>query len=209
MEAAAPKVRRGPPFPWLKPAVFVGSSVPGLVLAMDAATGGLGADPIAVALNELGLLALTFLVLALACTPVRLVFEWTWPARIRRMLGLFAFTYASLHLLTYAVLDQGLDLGAIVEDIAERWFILFGFTTWCLLVPLALTSTNGMVRRLGHTNWQRLHRLAYVAASLGVVHFWLREKKDHTESLLYGAVLVVLFAVRLANRKPGSPRRAA
>lgn len=208
MDPAAPKAaRRGPPFRWLEPAVFVGSSAPGVALALDAASGRLGADPIAVALNELGLLALTFLVLTLACTPVRLLFEVTWPARIRRMLGLFAFTYASCHVLTYAVLDQGLDPGAIVEDIAERWFILVGFTAWLLLVPLALTSTNAMVRRLGHRNWQRLHRLAYVAASLGVIHFVLRVKKDLTEPLIYGAVLTALLAVRLVSARRRAPAR--
>jgi len=204
VEAVVAPRRKGPPFPWLKPAVVAGGFVPAAVIALDEATGALGADPIAAALNQLGLLALTFLILALACTPARLLFRWTWPARIRRALGLWAFAYATAHVLTYAVLDQGLDVGAILEDIAERWFILVGFMAWVLLVPLAVTSTDASVRRLGHANWQRLHRLAYVATALGVVHFTLRVKRDLTEPLIYGAVLAALLALRLARRRARS-----
>ncbi len=116
--------------------------------------------------------------------------------RLRKLLGLLAFAYASLHFLTYAVLDQGLALGVILEDITKRPFITVGFLALVLLVPLAMTSTNRMVRRMGFPVWQRLHRLAYVSASLGVVHFVWRVKKDITEPLVYGGVLALLFLIR-------------
>lgn len=185
------------PLPWLKPAVFVGSLFPVFRLGAAAARGELGANPIATALNQLGLLTLTFLIAALACTPLKLVFGWTWPIRIRRMLGLFAFFYASLHFLTYAGLDQVLDLKAIFADITKRPFIAVGFAAFVLLVPLAATSTDAMVRRLGYVRWKRLHRLAYLAAILGVIHFVWRVKKDVSQPVAYGAVLAVLLSTRV------------
>jgi sulfoxide reductase heme-binding subunit YedZ len=124
---------------------------------------------------------------------------WTWPIRVRKMLGLFGFFYASLHMLTYAGLDQVLDLRAIGKDIAERWFILVGFTAFVLLIPLAITSTAKMLKRLGFQRWKRLHRLAYVAAVLGVTHFFLRVKKDVTEPAIYAGLLGLLFAIRIAS----------
>ena len=188
-----------PPHPWLKPAVLVGGLFPAVLLALQFARGTLGANPIERVLNQTGLLALLLLVASLACTPLKVLSGWTWPLRLRKLLGLLGFAYASLHLLTYAVLDQGLALGVILEDIAKRPFITVGFLALVLLVPLAVTSTNRMVRRMGFPAWQRLHRLAYVAASLGVVHFVWRVKKDLTEPLLYGGVLVLLFAIRVAE----------
>ncbi|MHA7633580.1 protein-methionine-sulfoxide reductase heme-binding subunit MsrQ [Corallococcus sp. M7] len=185
--------------PWLNPAIAVGGLSPLLLLAMQGAQGQLGANGIEFALNQTGLFALAVLVGSLACTPVRLVTGWTWPARIRRTLGLLAFTYAAAHFLTYAVLDQGLDVRAMAKDVFTRPFITVGFTALLLLVPLAVTSTNKWVRRLGFPTWQRLHRLAYVAAVLGVVHFVWRVKKDVTEPVLYGAVLALLFAVRVGE----------
>jgi len=188
-----------PPHPWLKPAVLVGGLYPAVLLALQFARGALGANPIERVLNQTGLLALILLVASLACTPLKVVSGWTWPIRLRKLLGLLGFTYAVLHFLTYAVLDQGLALGVILEDIAKRPFITVGFMALVLLVPLAVTSTNRMVRRMGFPAWQRLHRLAYVAASLGVVHFVWRVKKDLTEPLIYGCVLVLLFAIRVAE----------
>ncbi|MFB1480101.1 sulfite oxidase heme-binding subunit YedZ [Corallococcus sp. RDP092CA] len=184
---------------WLNPAVAVGGLSPLLQLAVQGAQGQLGANGIEFALNQTGLFALAVLLASLACTPVRLLTGWTWPARIRRTLGLLAFTYAAAHLLTYAVLDQGLDVRAMAEDVFTRPFITVGFTAFVLLVPLAVTSTNAWVRRLGFPTWQRLHRLAYVAAVLGVAHFIWRVKKDVTEPALYGAVLALLLAVRVAE----------
>ncbi|MCP3145107.1 protein-methionine-sulfoxide reductase heme-binding subunit MsrQ [Pyxidicoccus xibeiensis] len=192
-----------PPQPWLNPALTAGGLAPLLMLAVQGPRGDLGANAIEAALHQTGLLALVLLLASLACTPLRLVFKWTWPARVRRTLGLLAFTYACAHFLVYAVLDQGLALGAILEDIGKRPFITVGFTALVLLVPLAVTSTKAWVRRLGFPRWQRLHRLAYVAAALGVVHFVWRVKKDATEPLIYGAVLALLLAIRVgeATRK--------
>src|SRR5689334_14074394 len=130
--------RRAGPYPWLAPGVLAGALAPLGSIALRAARGDLGADPIAQALNELGLLALVFVVASLACTPAKQVFGWTWPLRLRRMLGLVAMTYATFHVTTYVVLDQGLDWRAIVDDVVERKFILVGFATFVMLVPLAL-----------------------------------------------------------------------
>jgi sulfoxide reductase heme-binding subunit YedZ len=182
--------------PWLKPGVFAGAFAPMLALTWRAARGTLGANPIAEVLNQLGLVALIFLVASLACTPLKLALGWTWPTRIRRMLGLFAFFYAACHFVTYAAVDQGLNVGAIVQDILKRNFILVGFSALVLLIPLAVTSTDAMVRRLGFPRWKKLHRLAYVAGVLGVIHFVWRVKKDLTEPMAYGFVLGLLLAMR-------------
>jgi methionine sulfoxide reductase heme-binding subunit len=190
---------RGAPHPWLKPAVFVGGLVPVATIVMRGIRGELGADPIAQALNQLGLMALVFLIAALACTPAKTLTGVTWPLRIRRMLGLFAFFYATLHVATYVAVDQGFDWTAIFDDLTKRRFIYVGATTFVLLVPLAVTSTNGWVRRLGFLAWRRLHRLAYVATILAVVHFVWRVKKDLSEPLAYGAVLAALLLVRVVT----------
>jgi sulfoxide reductase heme-binding subunit YedZ len=137
-----------------------------------------------------------FLVAALACTPAKLLLGWTWPLRVRRMLGVLAFFYAMLHVATYTGLDQGFDWAAIWRDVTKRKFIYVGFAAFVLLIPLALTSTNAAVQRLGFARWKRLHRLAYVAPALGVLHFYWRVKKDVTEPFAYGAVLAMLLALR-------------
>jgi methionine sulfoxide reductase heme-binding subunit len=185
------------PYPWLEPGVLVGALVPLVAIAVRGLRGELGANPIAQALNQLGLLTLVLLIAALACTPAKIVFGWTWPLRIRRMLGLLAFFYATLHVATYTGLDQVFDWAAIWKDVSKRKFIFVGFAAFVLLIPLALTSTNAAVKRLGFARWKRLHRLAYVAPALGVLHFFWRVKKDVSEPLTYGAVLAVLLAVRL------------
>ncbi|GEN06134.1 sulfoxide reductase heme-binding subunit YedZ [Myxococcus fulvus] len=197
------------PHPWLNPALTVGGLLPLALLAVQGPLGQLGPNAIEAALNQTGLLALVMLLASLACTPVRLLTRWTWPARVRRTLGLLAFTYACAHLFTYAVLDQGLAWRTLREDVVKRPFITVGFTAWVLLVPLAVTSTNRWVRRLGFPRWQRLHRLAYVAAVLGVVHFVWRVKQDVTEPLIYGAVLALLFAVRVGEAMRKRRARAA
>jgi sulfoxide reductase heme-binding subunit YedZ len=194
MGTAAPQGQR----PWLKPAVFTGALAPLAVIVAEAALGRLGANPIAEALNRLGLTALIFLVAALACTPLKTLFGWTWPIRLRRMLGLFGFFYALLHLSTYVGLDQGFDAHAIFADVTKRKFIYIGLAAFVTLIPLAATSTAAAVRRLGFVRWKRLHRLAYVAAALGVAHFVLRVKKDLREPIIYGAVLSALLLVRVA-----------
>src|SRR5262249_1935657 len=139
----------------------------------------LGADAVALVLNRLGLLALIFLVASLACTPAQRFLGWTWAIRIRRMLGVLSFTYASLHVLTYLVLDQTFDCGVIFADIPQRKFIIVGLSTFLCLLPLAVTSTDAMVRQMGFERWKLLHRLAYVAGLLAVVHFIWRVKRDH------------------------------
>jgi len=189
---------RSGPLPWLKPAIIVGALTPLPVMGWQAASGQLGANPIAEALNRLGLLALVFLVASLACTPLKRLVGWTWPMRLRRSLGLLSFGYAVLHLAMYAAVDQGLDLTAVTADILKRRFIFVGFAAFALLVPLAATSTNASVRRLGYPRWKRLHRLAYVAGALALLHFTWRVKKDLTEPLTYGAVLAFLLATRVA-----------
>ncbi|GHG66010.1 protein-methionine-sulfoxide reductase heme-binding subunit MsrQ [Comamonas sp. JC664] len=187
------------PYPWLNPALVVGGLSPLVMLAVQGPRGELGPNAIEAALHQTGLLALVLLLASLACTPLRLVAGWTWPARVRRTLGLLAFTYAVAHFLVYAVLDQGLAWGTLWADVTERPFITVGFAALALLLPLAVTSTQRWVRRLGFPRWRRLHRLAYVAAALGVVHFVWRVKKDVTEPLLYGAVLAVLLALRVGE----------
>jgi sulfoxide reductase heme-binding subunit YedZ len=192
--------KRRPPLAWLIPAILTGSAVPFVLLAIRAATGSLGANPIATALNQLGMLALVFLVTCLSCTPLKLIFGWTWPMRIRRTLGLLGFFTALSHFLLYVVLDQGLAWSRIVQDIAKRPFIALGFTALVLLVPMALTSNKKAILRLGHARWKRVHRLVYVVIVLAVAHFFLRVKADITEPLLYGALVALLFFVRVANR---------
>ncbi len=197
------------PLPWLKPGLVAGGLAPLAALAALGATGQLGADPIATALNRLGLMALVLLIASLTCTPLKLFFGWTWPLRIRRALGLLAFTYVAAHFLLYAVIDQGAKLGDLVADVVKRPFITVGFLAFVLLIPLAWTSTDAAVRRLGFTRWQKLHRLTYVATSLGALHFFLRVKKDVSEPLVYIIILAGLFGVRLIDRyRAGSKVRA-
>jgi sulfoxide reductase heme-binding subunit YedZ len=185
--------------PWLWPAVVTGGVVPLVAIVVGLFRGTLGANPVAEALNQLGLLALIFLVASLACSPLKVLTTLTWPIRLRKTLGLFGFFYASLHLVTYVGIDQLMDLPAVAKDILKRPFISIGLLAFLLLVPLAITSTAGMLKRLGFTRWKRLHRLAYVAAALGAVHFFLRVKKDITEPVVYAAILGVLFLVRVVD----------
>jgi methionine sulfoxide reductase heme-binding subunit len=188
---------RREPFPWLKPGILLGGLVPLAYIVWRATQGVLSANPIAEVENALGLTALIFLVASLACTPARRLFGWTWPPRIRRELGLFAFFYASLHFLTYLLLDQFLDFEAIVLDIAQRPFITVGFAALVLMVPLALTSTTESIRRLGYQRWVRLHRLVYLAGALAVLHFIWRVKIDVHQPLTYAFILGALLTVRL------------
>lgn len=171
-------------------------------------TDQLGPNPIAEAMNELGLWTLITLLATLACTPLKILFGWKWPLTVRRMLGLIAFFYVSLHFLTYLVLDQFFDWSSIWRDIAKRKFITVGFAAFLLLIPLAVTSTNKMVKRLGFPRWKRLHRASYVAASLGVLHFIWRVKADLRTPLIYAGVLALLFAIRIyawaRDRRPAA-----
>jgi sulfoxide reductase heme-binding subunit YedZ len=197
------------PRPWLKPAVFAGALAPLGFILLRAARGDLGANPIAEALNELGLTAFVLLLASLACTPLREGIGWTWAIGLRRMLGLFAFFYASLHFATYVTLDQGLRFSALLADVTKRKFIFVGFAAFVLLAPLAATSTAASVQRLGFPRWKRLHRLVYFAGALVAIHFWLRVKKDVREPAVYAAILVVLLLVRAFLFVRDRRRRAA
>jgi methionine sulfoxide reductase heme-binding subunit len=201
---AAP--RRAAPTPWLGPGIFVGGLAPLVWLIVRAGGGLLSANPISDVVNETGMAALIFLVASLACTPARWAFGWAWPARVRRMLGLFAFFYALLHFLAYLALDLGFAWDTLGEDIATRPFITVGFAALVILTPLAVTSTNAWVRKLGHRRWARLHQLAYLAGVLAVVHFVWRVKIDLTQPLVYAAVVGLLLAARVVvwRRRDGA-----
>ena len=188
---------------FLKALLFLLCLVPLAKLALEIfGVGGmsLGANPVEELIHRLGIWGLNFLLITLAVTPLRRLTGKGWLLRFRRMFGLFAFFYVLMHFLTYAGLDQRFDLPVIFEDIVERPFITVGFTAFLLLIPLALTSTNAMIRRLGR-RWQKLHRLVYVIAILGVVHFYWQVKLDTLEALVYAAILAVLLGYRLKGRK--------
>jgi methionine sulfoxide reductase heme-binding subunit len=195
--------------PWLKPLVFAAALSPLLWLASRGLRGTLGPDPVAEVLNRLGLYAICLLFCSLACTPLQLVFGWKWPLRVRRMLGLFAFFYACLHFSTYLFVDQGLDFGGIAKDISKRRFVTVGFAAWCSLVPLAITSTQAWVRRLGYRRWKALHRLVYLAGALACVHFIWRFKTALLQPVLFTAVLALLLGIRLAARARPAARRVS
>jgi len=203
------------PLPWLAPGVLVGCLAPAVAILVRARSGGLGANPIAEALNELGLVALVLLIASLALSPLRTVLGWTWPIRIRRMLGLLAFSYAALHVSVYVGLDQAFDWRTIAADVSKRKFIFVGFAAFTLLIPLAVTSTNAAVRRMGYVKWSRLHTLVYPAALLAVIHFVWRVKKDIREPVVYGLILGTLLLVRVVwglrrrfQARPGRPSDA-
>jgi len=168
-------------------------------IAWAAYAGQLGANPIAEALNRLGLFTLILLFASLTCTPIHILTGWSFPLRLRKLLGLEAFLYASLHFATYIILDQGFDWTEIWKDIVKRKFMTVGFAAFVLLIPLAVTSTKGMVKRLGFPRWKRLHRSVYVVAVLGVIHFVWRVKSDLRQPLIFAFVLAVLFLIRIAD----------
>lgn len=178
--------------------VFVFGLVPFGLLLYGAFNDRLGANPIETLTHGTGDWALRFLLITLAVTPLRRLSGWTMLQRLRRMLGLFAFFYACLHFLIWFWLDQSLSLSAMVEDVIKRPYITVGFLAFVLLIPLAATSTRGMMRRLGR-NWQRLHRLVYAVAVLAVLHFLWLVKADWTEPALYGAILSLLLLSRLST----------
>jgi len=185
---------------WLVPATITGALIPFASIAWRLSQHRLGANPIATALNQIGLLSLIFLCASLSCTPLKIAFAWNWPLRVRRTLGLCAFFSVLLHFLVYLVLDQNLALSALLRDVLKRPFIALGFAALVLLVPLALTSSKRAIARLGFKRWQLLHRLAYSIGILGVLHFYLRVKADHTQPIVYALILVLGFALRGLSR---------
>lgn len=176
--------------------LFVIGLLPLVRLIVLGVNGELGANPIEFITRSTGTWTLVGLMVTLSVTPLRQLTGYAQLIRYRRMLGLFAFFYASLHFVTYIWLDQFFDAAAIVKDIIKRPFITVGFLAFVLLIPLAATSTHAMIRRLGR-RWRQLHCMVYVIASLGVIHYLWLVKKDMTEPLIYGTVLMILLLVRL------------
>jgi sulfoxide reductase heme-binding subunit YedZ len=184
----------------VKAAGWGAALAPLALLLADAARHRLGANPIEAVLNRLGFWTLTFLALSLAPTPLQ---RWTglaWPLRLRRLLGVAAFAYAALHFSWYLGVDQFFALDAVAAEVVKRPFITVGFAALLVLLPLAVTSTDGWVRRLGFARWKALHRLAYVAALLGAVHFLWRVKADKLKPAIFAAMVVTLLLLRLRRR---------
>jgi methionine sulfoxide reductase heme-binding subunit len=198
--------------------IFVNALVPLAYGTWDAAHGQLGANPIEFVTRTTGTLTLVFLLLTLAVTPARKLLALPWLGKTRRMLGLFAFFYGALHFLTYVWLDQFFAVGAILADVLTRPFVLVGMIAFGLMVPLAWTSTNAAVKRMGGKRWQKLHRYTYYVVVLGVVHYWLLVKADKAGPIAFGALAALLLGWRLwaflrqkqieprgADQRPGSP----
>ncbi len=181
----------------LKTIVFLLALLPLGKLVYAAWQNMLGANPIEKITHNTGYWTLTFLLITLTATPLRRLSGWNWPIRLRRMLGLFAFFYASLHFLTYLVLDQFFDGSAIAQDILKRPYITIGFTAYILLIPLALTSSNSMIRKLGGFRWRLLHSLIYPCSIAGVIHFGWLVKKDLSRPMTFAAWLTLLLTIRL------------
>ncbi len=191
-----------------KPAIFLLCLVPATLVITDAfeITGQLGANPIEEIQDRFGIWAIRFIMITLSVTPLRHLTGWNWLIRFRRMFGLITFFYVLMHFLTWLILDQSLLLSAIAEDLTERPFITIGFAALVLLTALAVTSTNGMRRRMGR-RWQKLHYSVYVIGLLGVWHYWWQVKKDASDAQIYAAILAVLLGFRiwwkLRQKKPG------
>jgi methionine sulfoxide reductase heme-binding subunit len=188
--------------------IFANALVPLAFLFYDAFNGRLGANPVEFFLRTTGVLTLIFLLITLAVTPLRKIFGWNNLIKFRRMLGLFAFFYGFLHLITYGIFDKSFNLPAIAADVWQRPFIAVGMLAFFLMIPLAVTSTNSMIKRLGGKNWARLHKLTYAIAVLGVVHFWMIAKSDVFYPAIFGLALAALLGYRIfANRKTKAVKR--
>ena len=185
-------------FTWIKAVVFLLCLIPLDHLVWGATTNNLGANPIEVITRSTGRWTLIFLLITLSVSPLRKLSRLQWLIKFRRMLGLFAFFYVCLHFTTYIWLDQFFDIMAISKDVTKRPFIAVGFSSFVLLIPLALTSNRAMIRRLGGKRWQQLHRLIYFSAAGGVVHFLWLVKADLQRPLIYGAILMLLLGFRIA-----------
>lgn len=184
----------------LKPAVFLASLGPAIWLVVRGFQGELGVNPVETVTNDTGIWTLRFIVLTLAVTPVRWLTGWNPVALFRRMLGLFAFFYGTLHFLTYFILDHSLELAGVWDDVVKRPYITAGFTAFILMVPLALTSTHGWIRRLGGHRWNRLHRLVYITGIGAVLHYLWKVKLDTTNPFIYIAIVGVLLGARVWHR---------
>lgn len=186
--------------------LFINALVPLVLLLWDLYHKRVGPNPLEFATRTTGMLTLIFLSLTVAVTPLRKIFGINSLVKYRRMLGLFAFFYGALHLLTYVWFDRLFNLISVGQDVVRRPFILFGMIAFVLMIPLAITSTNKMIKRLGGKRWARLHRLVYVAAIAGVVHFWMLVKSDTRLPLTFAFVLLFLLGYRLfAKYAPSHP----
>jgi sulfoxide reductase heme-binding subunit YedZ len=183
---------------WFKLALFIACLGPLARLGWKAYAGLLGANPIEVITHSTGDWTLIFLCITLAITPLRMLTRQYWLIRFRRMLGLFAMFYGLLHFTTYIWLDKFFDIHEMVKDVVKRPFITMGFTAFVLMIPLAITSTSGWIRRLGGKKWNVLHRLIYFSAIAGVIHYVWLVKKDLTKPVEYAAVLTVLLGYRIS-----------
>lgn len=198
----------------LKVVAFLLALIPAARLGWRIYAGELGANPIEFITRDTGDWTLIFLCITLSVTPLRRWLSWPWLIRLRRQFGLFAFFYACLHFVTYLVLDKTFDWSEIVRDIAKRPYITVGFAAFVLLIPLAATSTQAMVRRLGGARWRRLHQAVYLIACLAILHFWWMKagKVDFTKPVIYGSIMAVLLGSRLVRHwreQRAAPTRAA
>ena len=186
-------------FKLIKAVLFVAALLPFLRLVLFTVIDRLGANPVEFITRNTGDWTLYFLCIVLAVTPLRHLSKWNWLIKLRRMLGLYAFFYAALHFMTFLWFDHFFDVQEMWKDVLKRPFITVGFTAFVLLIPLAVTSTNGMIKRLGGKRWQWLHRLVYAIASLGILHFWWMKaaKHDFAQPLLLGAIVAALLLLRL------------
>ena len=223
--------RPGVPLPWLRPwfdragkplarvlgrdwgraLVWVASFIPAaylawqLWLAFQGQPNDLGREPVKGMEHATGEQSIRFLLITIAISPLRQLTGWNWLAKYRRVFGLVMFAYATAHLVTYAALDLELNLGDLTREIVKRPYLVVGFIAWLVLVPLAVTSTTGWIRRLGGRRWNALHKLTYLVVGLGMVHYWMSQKKDHTEPILWGLGFLALFAWRWWRRTPAAP----
>jgi len=183
----------------IKSLLFAAALLPFARLVLFAFTDKLGANPIEFITRNTGDWTLYFLCITLAITPLRRISNWNWLIKLRRMLGLFAFFYATLHFTAFFWFDHFFDIDEMIRDVVKRPFITVGFAAFLLLIPLAATSTNAMIRRLGGKRWQWLHRLIYLIASLGILHFWWMKagKHDFAQPILFGIIVAVLLLARL------------
>lgn len=192
----------------IKASLFIAALLPFARLVLFTATDRLGANPVEFITRNTGDWTLYFLCITLAITPLRRISGYGWLIKLRRMAGLFSFFYAALHFMTFLWFDHFFDVQEMFKDVAKRPFILVGFIAFLLLIPLAVTSTNAMVRRLGGKRWQWLHRIIYVIAPLGILHFWWMKagKNDFEQPILFGLLVAALLLMRLYWRM--APSRA-
>jgi methionine sulfoxide reductase heme-binding subunit len=191
----------------IKAVLFAAALLPLARLVLFAFTDRLGANPIEFITRNTGDWTLYFLCITLAITPLRRLSKWNWLIKLRRMAGLFTFFYGLLHFTTFFWFDHFFDISEMLKDVIKRPFILVGFIAFVLLIPLAVTSTNGMIRRLGGKRWQWLHRLIYLIAPLGILHFWWMKagKHDFAQPIVFGCIVAVLLMIRIYWRAVKSP----